>query len=102
MNRQQYLKRLETYNNLIDNLLQETLALKYCLADKYQDLNFADKKEIQLNADEELLTLKNLYGNFARLKEEKINFLLEYGMKFKVPAGYYYEPLRDDLYTRDV
>ena len=102
MNRFQYLKRLEVYNNLIDNLLKETIKLKFTLADKFQDLEFEDKKEYESKAANELTELKNLYKNYERLSEEKMNFLKEYGTKFKVPAGYYYEPLVDDPYTREV
>ena len=47
MTRQQYLKRLEAYNRLIDNLLKETLQLKFKLADELQDLHFEDNKELQ-------------------------------------------------------
>ena len=55
---------------MIDNLLQETLALKYCLADKYQDLNFADKKEIQLNMDFEPGDMQFL-NNYQILHDRK-------------------------------
>ena len=68
MTRQQYLKRLEAYNRLIDNLLKETLQLKFKLADELQDLHFEDNKELQ--AEKELLDLKNLQKNFERLSEE--------------------------------
>ena len=101
MNRAQYLKRLEAYNKLIDNLLKETLNLKFKLADELQDLHFEDRKELQ--AEVELLDLKNLQRNYERLKKDKFDFLREYAERFSVPAGYCYPLLSDDKWesTKD-
>ena len=99
MTRQQYLKRLEAYNRIIDNLLKETLQLKFKLADELQDLHFEDNKELQ--AEKELLDLKNLQKNFERLSEEKIDFLREYGAKFTVPAGYNFPLLSEENEERE-
>ena len=94
MTRQQYLKRLESYNKLIDNLLKETLNLKFKLADEIQD--FEVEKSKNLKAESELLDLRNLQKNLERLSEEKIKFLQDYGMKFKVPMGYHYPLLQEE------